>query len=102
MHKLLLLFVILSITSCNITKGLIDSLDPSLTPFEKDNNYSASYEEVIEYYEYLDKTSLYIQVNAFGKTDSGHPLHEVIIDKSKKFTPLAAIQENKAVMFFNN
>lgn len=102
MYKYFLLFSLLAMSSCNLTKGLVNSLDPLKTPFEKDNNYSSSYQEAISFYELLDKTSLYIQVNEFGKTDSGKPLHEVIIDKSKKFTPLGAVQDKKAVLFVNN
>ncbi len=77
-------------------------MDPLKTPFEKDENYSSSYNEAVEYYQLLDKTSLYIQINEFGKTDSGKPLYEVIIDKSKAFTPSAAAEKGKAILMVNN
>ncbi len=102
MHKFYLALAILACTSCSVTKGLVDAFSPLQTPFEKDENYSSSYQEVIDYYKLLDQSSLYIQVSEFGMTDSGQPLHEVVIDKSKSFTPLSALQENKAILMINN
>ncbi|WP_235296100.1 M14 family zinc carboxypeptidase [Portibacter marinus] len=102
MKKLLLLLSLGLITSCNVTKGLVDSMSPLQTPFEKNDNYSASYHEVIDYYQLLDRTSLNIQVNEYGMTDSGKPLHEVILDKSRSFTPEEARKAGKAVLMINN
>lgn len=88
--------------SCNVTKTLIEPARPFDTPFEKGDDYSSSYDETIKYYKNLAGSSGSIQVNEFGKTDSGHPLHEVILSSDGNFTPLSAIQSGKAVLFINN
>ncbi len=100
LFSLLLFTVILS--SCNLSKNLVKQDDPLQTPFEKDNEYSSSYEEAISYYKMLDIQSEMIQVSEFGMTDSGKPLHEVVISQDGKFNPLNAVQSGKAILLINN
>jgi hypothetical protein len=71
------------------------------THFEKNNNYTPTYFEVIEFYKYLEERYPYIQINEGKTTDSGFPLHEVIISKHGFDTK--TIKEKKIpVMLVNN
>ena len=49
------------------------------TLFEKDDNYSATYFEVMDYYKKLAAAYPEIQLKEVGETDSGYPLHTVVI-----------------------
>ncbi len=68
------------------------------TPFETNSNYTPTYQEVIEYYHALGDTFEIIDISPFGMTDSGFPLHEVVINNSKDFTN----QNDNQVLFINN
>lgn len=71
------------------------------TPFEKSKgNYSASYEEAIAYYQKLDSLSGKLEVQEWGPTDIGRPLHLVVISGNGLFTPAAS--EGKIVVLINN
>ncbi len=72
------------------------------TVFELNQNSTATYFETISYYETLEKTFEDIQVTAIGMTDSGHPLHEVIISKDGVFDPQKVSEANRLVLFINN
>ncbi len=73
-----------------------------ITPFEKNNNYSAAYDEIISHYETLSAKYSEIQCNKFGQTDIGKPLHEIIISSSKVFDPIQIKKSGKTVLFINN
>ena len=105
MFRLIYILLLFAFVSCNVTKELakaMEPIDPFATPFERDSENSTSYSETIDYYKKLASSSSLIQVNEYGKTDSGKPLHEVIISNNADFSPLNAIQENKAVLLINN
>lgn len=72
------------------------------TPFERDTNYSATYPEVIAYYQELAASSDKIRMQPFGMTDSGFPLHEIILSANGEFDPVALRQANKSILFINN
>lgn len=72
------------------------------TPFEKNSNYSASYEEVISFYQKLDNSFENISVELFGMTDAGIPLHEVIITNDGVFDPQSIRSNGKLILFINN
>lgn len=72
------------------------------TVFERDNNTTATYFETIEYYTELANQFASIQVNEFGMTDSGYPLHEVIITNDGVFDPTTIRDNGKAILFVNN
>ena len=63
------------------------------TPYEKGNgNQTATYEEMVKYYENLDQNFESITVQNFGKDDNGEPLKVVVFDDSKnKNTPVILI-----------
>ncbi|MEE9438895.1 MAG: M14 family zinc carboxypeptidase [Saprospiraceae bacterium] len=70
--------------------------------FEQNNNTTATYFESIAYYKLLDKNCDNIQVNAYGMTDSGYPLHEVIITNDGVFDPELIKKNGKSILFINN
>ncbi|QTE35487.1 M14 family zinc carboxypeptidase [Mucilaginibacter gossypii] len=81
------------------------SAQAQLTPFElsKDKNYTATYAQVIDYYQKLNK--LYPQqmklIN-YGTTDVGKPLTLVVLSKDKIFDPAVIKKQNKRVLLINN
>ena len=63
------------------------------TPYEKGNgNQTATYEEMVRYYDELAQNFESITVQNFGKDDNGEPLKVVVFDDSKnKNTPVILI-----------
>ncbi len=74
-----------------------------ITPFEKDNNHTATYEEAIAYYQQLADSSPLVRIVKEGLTDSGKPLHTVIIS-TKPYTSRSEVKadNDKAVLLINN
>ena len=65
------------------------------TPYEKGNgNQTATYEEMVKFYDYLDKNFESISVIEKGKDDNGGPIKVVIFDNSKN--------QNASLIFINN
>ena len=65
------------------------------TPYEKGNgNQTTTYEEMVKFYDDLDKNFESISVVEKGKDDNGEPIRVVIFDNSKK--------QNIHVIFINN
>ena len=73
-----------------------------ITPFERNNNASATYSETIAFYEQLDAEFSQLHLSAHGNTDSGHPLHLAILSKDEDFSPESIRRKNKRVIFINN
>ena len=97
-----LLATTMVISSCHGQKNITANSHKMLTPFEKIDNYTATYEEAIGFYDLLDANNPMIKVNDFGMTDSGFPLTEVVISKSKVFDPLQLKEQGKTIIFINN
>jgi len=76
-----------------------------LTPFElsKDKNYTATYHEVIGYYQKLAKlhTNQMKLIN-YGMTDVGYPLTLVVLSRDGVFDPKLIKKQNKRVLLINN
>jgi hypothetical protein len=81
------------------------SAKAQLTPFElsKDKSYTATYAQVIDYYQKVNK--LYPQqmklIN-YGTTDVGKPLTLIVLSKDKVFDPAVVKKQNKRVLLINN
>ncbi len=76
--------------------------DNLLTPFEKDNSVTATYQEVIDYFKNLDKTYKQLELKEWGMTDSGHPLHVAVLSKNRVFDPFKLRQQGKFILLINN
>lgn len=73
-----------------------------ITTFEKSGGTeTATYQEVIHYYENLAIAFPEIAIREMGKTDSGEPLHIVIFNKDSNFN-FSEIRKNKRVLLINN
>src|ERR1700722_20546063 len=75
-----------------------------LTPFElsKDKNYTATYAEVIAYYQKLAKQYPQMKLFNIGTTDVGKPLTLVVLSRDKIFSPSLVKKSGKRVLLINN
>ena len=64
-----------------------------LTPYEKGNgNQTVTYEEMLKFYEELDRNFETISIENFGKDDNGEPIKVVLFNNTKtKKTPVVLI-----------
>ncbi len=73
-----------------------------MTSFEQNPNTTASYQEAIAFYEKLVKESDLLQLSTHGSTDSGHPLHTIVLSKEKDFNPTSIRKKGKRILLINN
>lgn len=80
------------------------STKAQLTPFEKDpqKNTTATYVQIVSYYEQLDKQYDQLKVYNIGTTDIGKPLQLIVLSKDKIFDPAIIKKQNKRVILINN
>ncbi|MFZ1705877.1 MAG: M14 family zinc carboxypeptidase [Saprospiraceae bacterium] len=71
------------------------------TLFEKDQNYTPTYFEIVDFYTQITSNQPYCQFTPMGPTDSGFPLHEIVLSKFG-FDPMEIKQKNMPVLFINN
>jgi hypothetical protein len=95
MKKTLLILVVILITI---------TAHAQLTPFElsKDKNYTATYSQVINYYQKLGKQYPQMKLINYGMTDIGKPLTLIVLSKDKVFDPALIKKQNKRVLLINN
>ena len=75
------------------------------TPFERDpaHNTTATYAECLAFYKALAAAyPATIQLRAAGPTDSGQPLHEVVLSADGTFEPAASRAKNRPVLLIQN
>ena len=74
------------------------------TPFElsKDKNYTARYNEIINYYEKLQKQYKQVKLFNYGQTDVGKPLTLIVLSRDNVFDPLIIKKQHKNVLLINN
>ncbi|WP_375563277.1 M14 family zinc carboxypeptidase [Bernardetia sp. OM2101] len=100
-----LFFSLFLFYSCSMAqKTTSSSKDDFSIPFDTNENQTVTYQEGIKF---LNKLATaypqFLQVNEFGMTDSGEPLHEVIFEVNGKFNPVKETEkETKFVVFVNN
>jgi len=70
--------------------------------FESDSNRTATYEEVAQFYEEIDKRYSQAKLFSFGKTDVGKPLQLMVLSKEGDFDPISIREKGKSVILFNN
>lgn len=72
-------------------------------PFETHPNRTVSYHEVIACYEKMAAAFPCIfRLSIAGPTDSGYPLHVVVLSTSGEFDPEALRRAGKRILFINN
>ncbi|MBW4888124.1 hypothetical protein KXQ82_00290 [Mucilaginibacter sp. HMF5004] len=82
----------------------IKTASAQLTPFEqhKDKNYTATYPEVISYYQKLVKGKAQVRMINYGTTDIGKPLSLIVLSRDKVFDPAQIKKQCKTVILINN
>lgn len=70
--------------------------------FEIDSNTTATYEQVIPFYEQLASRFEEARLMKVGMDDVGKPIHLFILSKDKLFTPEEARIAGKQILFINN
>ena len=94
-----LLLVVFVVLSCKDTKK--SDIDFT-TRFERSNGLeTATYQETIDFYKQLEKEYKSIQVDSFGATDSGYPLHLVTFNPQSEFD-FETISKSKSIILINN
>jgi hypothetical protein len=75
-----------------------------LTPFElsTDKNYTATYAQVIDYYQKLARQYPQMKLLNYGTTDVGKPLTLVVLSRDGVFDPALIKKQNKRVLLINN
>jgi len=80
-------------------------IPPLTTPFERDpqHNTTATYAECVGFYQALAVAyPATMQLRAAGPTDSGQPLHEVVLSADGTFEPAASRAKGRPVLFIQN
>ncbi|MFD1872535.1 M14 family metallopeptidase [Hymenobacter bucti] len=78
---------------------------PLRTPFERDpaHNTTATYAECIAFYQELAAAyPTAVRLREAGPTDSGQPLHEVVLSADGTFEPAASRAQGRPVLFVQN
>lgn len=97
-----ILFVLIVLISCKEKSPLKDTSTIN-TPFEiSKGNETATYSEIISFYNELAKSSNKISIQSFGMTDSGNPLHLVIFNNAENFEINQISQSKKTIVLINN
>jgi len=72
-------------------------------PFElSEGSQTSTYFETIDFWKNLAEKSDKIQITEKGLTDSGFPLHLVLISNSGEFDLKKIQSENKSILLINN
>lgn len=69
-----------------------------ITPYERDTNQTATYSQIISWYQQLDRQYDQAKLVEIGKTDSGKPLHLFLLASDKQF----ASRPNRITLLINN
>lgn len=72
------------------------------TPFERTENYSATHEEMIAFYEKLEATFTEFRFQIGGRTDVGRPLHLGIVSLDGDFDAASLRKKGKTILMINN
>ncbi|MEZ0541326.1 M14 family metallopeptidase [Fibrella arboris] len=85
---------------CLLTTAVFAQTKPSLvTPYEKSQGReTATYPEIIDYYQRLDKQFDQAKLVEVGKTDVGKPLHLLLLAADKHFTA----RPDRVTLLINN
>ncbi|WP_285059734.1 M14 family zinc carboxypeptidase [Pedobacter ginsengisoli] len=74
-----------------------------LTPYEiSGKKETATYHQVIQYYRDLDRDYPQAKLITCGITDSGEPLHVLVLSKEQVFDPVAIRKSGRRILLINN
>jgi hypothetical protein len=73
------------------------------TPYEmQGKNYTATYQECIDYYRELDDEYNTVSMIEMGMTDAGLPLHLILVNAKGQFDPELWHKKNQVIILINN
>ena len=98
-----LLFITLSsqIIIAQNVKTMPSSFD-LITPFEKNNNTTATYFEALDAYKILAQQFPQLSLKEYGSTDNGQPLHLAILSTNGNFDSNDLRKSGKQILMINN
>lgn len=76
--------------------------DLIITPFEKNNNATATYQEAIDFYKQSARRFPQLELKEYGSTDSGFPLHLAILSTGRDFDAGSIRKSGKQILMINN
>lgn len=98
----LLILLAFCFSSCDFSNYILQSEYDFTTTFEKsEGKQTATYPEVIEYYQDLSSVYSTVKVEEMGETDSGLPLHLAIFSANGSFD-LESLRKDHSILFINN
>jgi len=97
--KISSLFFIVLFVALQVT---VHAQNQPILHLKYEENYTPTYNEVIEMYKLLDKNYKNAKLVEQGKTDVGKPLHLFIINNEAEFDPVKIRQKGKSILFINN
>jgi hypothetical protein len=80
----------------------VRSVNAQIVPFEKNRELTATYQEMIGFYQLLDKKYDQMRIFDFGQTDIGKPLNLIVLSGDKIFDPVEIRKQNKRLLLINN
>ena len=98
------IFLLLSLllNSCDFSDYIVEEDRDFTTRFEaSEGTETATYPEVIDYYQRLAAAYPTIQITQMGETDSGRPLHLALYSRSGNFD-LDELREKNSIVLINN
>ena len=103
MKKILVLVVAaLGLSSCDFSNYILEQDYDFTTVFEKSGGTeTATYQQVIDYYEDLAAVYSTIDLQRIGETDSGEPLHLVTYSRNRSFD-FESLREDHSIVLINN
>ncbi len=81
-----------------LLSGFAQSKISAVTPYERDTNQTATYTQIIGWYQQLDRQYEQCKLIEIGKTDSGKPLHLVLLASDKQFVA----RPDRVTLLINN
>ena len=93
---------LLSLTVSLIISLFVIAQKPALLNLKYEENYTPTYDEVIEMYRLLDENYSNAKLIEQGKTDTGKPLHLFVINNKEEFDPVKIKEEGKSIFLINN
>ena len=103
MKKILVLVIFaISLSSCDFSNYILEQDYDFTTVFEKSGGTeTATYREVIDFYEDLAAVYSTIDVQRIGETDSGEPLHLVTYSRNRNFD-FDELRNDHSIVLINN
>jgi hypothetical protein len=81
---------------------LVFAQSQPLLHLKYNENYTPTYDEVMEMYRLLDKNYANAKLFEKGLTDTGKPLHLFVINSEPEFNPEKIKQQGKTILMINN